>query len=140
MKKLAVGLLVIALLLAGCASRTAAITPAYPPASLSPGGVVNVEDLMNNPDAYKGPILVEGVVSTVSLEQKIIGLIDTREFAECDTTDCSSLTLPVQWSGAMPGIEDNVKVSGEVQNSGGKFTFIARTLDIVKPAESSNGA
>ena len=92
------------------------------------GEFINVDDLMNNPEVYTGLVQVEGIVSIVNPEKQMFGLIDLREFIECGVTTCASLTLPVQWSGAMPTSGETVHVSGEVKNSNGQFVFHAQDL------------
>jgi len=149
MKRSIIGLCIITLsILIGtnCTKRTASLpspsnessvpTISIPPANAAQNpqsnAVVNVDDLMKSPEGYTGAIVVEGVVSSVSPEQKIIGLIDTREFDTCRITTCSLYTLPVQWSGPMPKVEDSVQVTGEVQKYNEKFSFVAQTLIIIE--------
>lgn len=113
------------------------IAPANPIPDPQPGVVVNVDDLMTSPDRYIGLVRVEGVVSSVSPGQRTIGLIDSREFAACGETTCSSFTLPIQWSGPMPRVEDTVQVVGEIQKSNGKFIFVAQSLENSKQQAGS---
>jgi hypothetical protein len=109
-------------------------TPAAGPVSeQQSGAAVNVDDLMTSPEQYTGQLYLLGVVSFVSPEQRTLGLIDSREFAECGVTTCSSFILPVKWDGPMPQVEDTVEVTGEVQKSGSKFVFIARSLEKSAP-------
>jgi len=155
MKRLIIGFCVIALFLfigAACANQSTNVTtipvpataipqqdikpdipgePVKPSPALPPGITVNVDDLMKNPEQYIGSIRVIGVVSSVSPEQRTIGLIDSREFASCGVTTCSEFILPVQWVGAMPRIEDTVQIVGEVQRSNGKFIFVAQSIEIL---------
>jgi len=133
-----------------CASGTAAITSVPTPSAAGPvtgaesdtgivptnpvpdpqtGAGINVDELMKNPESYTGSIRVEGVVSTISPGQQSLGLIDSREFAECGVTTCALFILPVQWSGSMPSVRDTVQVVGQVQKSNGKFVFVAKTLE-----------
>lgn len=161
MKRLITGLCIITIFMAigtACASRTAditfapspseanlapdaksniPITPTNPAPNPQPSVVVNVDDLMASPDRYVGPIWVEGVVSFVSPGQRTLGLIDSREFAACGTTTCSSFILPIQWSGPMPRVEDIVQVVGEIQKSSGKFIFVAQVLESTKQQTGS---
>ncbi len=90
--------------------------------------IVNVEDLMAKPDQHKGRVSVAGIVSGVSVEQKTLALIDRREFSECGVTTCAKLTLPIQWLGPMPDVEDEIILRGEIQNMNEKLIFVAKSL------------
>jgi|GEM_PF-1706358 len=96
-------------------------------------GFLCVDDLMQNVDRYRGTIRVEGVVSRASSTDQRLAVIDVEEFQHCGTTKCARLILPVRWTGAMPAVEDTVRMEGEVQDSGGKFVFVARKLEKVEP-------
>lgn len=108
---------------------SAASNPALGPQSKA---VLNVEELIKNPEYYRGLLRVEGVVSFVSPERQTVALIDTQEFIKCGVTTCASLTLPVHWLGAMPHVENTVQVVGEIQTKNGKLVFVAHTLDIIQ--------
>lgn len=96
-------------------------------------GSLCVDDLMENVDHYRGSIRVEGVVSQASLADQRLAVMDVGEFRQCGSTKCASLILPVRWAGAMPAVEDTVRMEGEVQDSGGKLIFLARKLEKVEP-------
>jgi len=156
MKRLIIGLCIVAIFMANgtvCANRTAtsastlfpstanpvadakpdtSTTPTNPAPSPQPGMVVNVDDLRESPERYVGPIRIEGVVSSISPGQRTIGLIDSREFAACGVTTCSSFILPVQWSGPMPRISETVQVEGRIQKLSGKLVFVGQVLEIIK--------
>ena len=68
---------------------------------ISTASALGVEEFMRNVEQYRqSTVTVEGVVSTVSAENQLVGLIDVREFQECKITTCSALTLPIHWSGS----------------------------------------
>lgn len=96
-------------------------------------GVLGVEALMKAPKRHRGSVQVEGVVSAIAPKQQTLALIDTAEFQKCSTVECAPLALPVRWTGRMPTVTSAVRVGGEIQGSGGKLIFVARTLEKMKP-------
>ncbi len=90
---------------------------------------VGIDEFMINLDRYPGLVLVKGVVSAVSLEQKLLGLIDAGEYESCGVVTCAQLTLPVLWKGQMPTVEEVVLVEGQVQKQDGKLFFMAQALE-----------
>jgi hypothetical protein len=103
--------------------------PQQQAAEASAQAVLGVDQLIQNVNEYHGGIItVEGVVSAVSDEQQMLGLIDTREFAKCQITSCSRLTLPIRWTGAMPLKEETIQVKGAVQAVGKSFVFVAEMI------------
>jgi len=162
MKRLMISLCVATILLAvgvACANRPAAITSTPSLSTVNPATdeyssalraptntapypqtsvLINVDDVMKNPERYIGLIRIEGVVSSVSLEKQTIGLIDSQEFALCGVTTCPSFILPVRWPGPMPHIEDTVQVTGEVQKINEKFVFVAQALENIRIQEESS--
>ncbi len=109
--------------------------PPSPPAAaaVNEDKPVGVNELMKAPDKYSGQIHVTGVVSTVNTERGRFALIDRCEFAECGTTTCAPLSLPVQWRGQMPAVQDLVVLRGEIQTAGGKLIFAASDLRKFSP-------
>ena len=119
---------------AACTSRStnnASPTTTSPSLDSHPREIVTVEQLLQNPKNYPGFLCVEGIVSEVSVEQKMFTLIDNQEFLLCGTTGCALLTLSVQWSGTMPRIEDAVQVTGEIRSEDRKLVLIGQELDII---------
>ncbi len=94
-----------------------------------PDAVFNVDDLAQNPERFTGQLRVVGVVASVAASQHTIGIIDSREYAECKVTTCSSFILPIQWTGPMPKVEDTIQVTGRIEKSGGKFIFVAKLME-----------
>jgi hypothetical protein len=90
---------------------------------------IGVEKLMKNVEQHRGSIRVEGVVSATSAEHRSLTLIDLRELRECGVTTCAEFKLPVRWTGPMPAVQSIVRVEGEVQETGGKFVFVATSLE-----------
>jgi hypothetical protein len=97
--------------------------------TLESNKAVSIDEFMVNLDRYPGRVLVKGVVSAVSLEQKLVGLIDAGEYESCGVVTCAKLTLPVRWNGQMPPVEEVVLVEGQVQRRNGKLFFMAQALE-----------
>jgi hypothetical protein len=105
----------------------------------NPGAVLGVDQLINNVDRYKGPIRVQGVVTAVVPDKRMIALVDIEQFKKCGILNCPTyLVLPVLWSGVMPSVKDAVTIEGQIKESGGKLVFEAKNLD--KLAPQSGGA
>jgi hypothetical protein len=90
--------------------------------------VLGVDQFMTSVSRYRGPVLIEGVVSGVFPRNRMVALIDTNEFKACGVTTCAKLTLPIQWTGQMPRIQDTVRVAGQVQQLKGKLVFVGQRL------------
>lgn len=104
------------------ASSTAPAVASVPRSDLS------VTALMRNVDLHRGPVWVQGVVSSASKNDRLLALIDVSEFEDCATTTCAALYLPVRWEGEMPGIEAKVRVRGKVEKRNGRMVFAAAEL------------
>ena len=97
---------------------------------VSTSRVLGVEEFMRNVEQYRqSSVTLEGVVSAVSVENQLVGLIDIREFRECKITTCSALTLPIRWSGSMPQVQEMVQVKGKLQEKDGRFVFLAQEME-----------
>jgi hypothetical protein len=83
---------------------------------------------------------VEGVVTAVVPDKKMLALVDIEQFRGCGgILSCPTyLILPVLWSGVMPSLKDAVIIEGQVKESGGKLMFEAKNLE--KLAPQSGGA
>lgn len=132
MKRMSSVLCILALLaLAGVAwhGRTAAAAGSAP---------LGVDELMTKVDRYRGPVLVEGVVSSVAANQQMLALIDSTEFDACGVTTCARYTLPVSWGGAMPAVRSVVRVRGQVKEEpGGKLVFVATAVEAARASTKS---
>jgi hypothetical protein len=95
---------------------------------------IHVDDLrQQRKETLSGEIRVVGVVSRVSAEDRLLGLIDAREYVRCSRADCALFTLPVQWNGPMPEVKARVLVTGSVQRKDGKLIFMARSMEWIQP-------
>ena len=94
--------------------------------------IVGVEELMRSSSPLKGELCVHGVVSGKSKERQLFTLIDTDEFKRCKVITCAQLSLPVQWNGSMPELEQQVDVDGEIKEVAGKLVFVARSVHAIE--------
>ncbi len=103
------------------------------PAGTAPGSqsdlIVNVDDLMKDPDHYAGIVRLEGVVSGILPGEQKLTLIDTREYLSCGEITCASLILPIRWSGIMPKPADTVRITGEIKEIDKKLIFVAQAVE-----------
>lgn len=104
----------------------------------APGKALGIEALMKNVDSHRRRIAVEGVVSALSPTNQMLGLIDVREFQTCGLEQCAEFTLPVRWTGTMPTLGRTVRAEGEVQETRGKFVFVAQTLEERGPVKAES--
>ena len=126
-----------------CVSLTATVMPLFSlteaVAGSNPSIVLGVDQLIKEVDRYKGPVRVEGIVTAVAPDKKMIALVDIEQFKKCGILNCPTyLVLPVLWSGVMPLLKDAVIIEGQVKESGGKLVFEAKNLE--KLAPQSGGA
>jgi hypothetical protein len=86
---------------------------------------------MQHADRYPGPVRVDGVVSDVFPDRKMLALIDVKEFKDCKVVTCAQLTLPVRWGGPMPVVASTVRVNGAVKKQGVRRVFVADAMETV---------
>jgi hypothetical protein len=91
--------------------------------------VVGVRQFMKNPDKYSGKISVQGVVSRVFHQEKLVVLIDIEELRECKVVTCARLTLPVRWAGPMPEVKSIIKVNGILGKEGNRLVLLAKSIE-----------
>lgn len=95
--------------------------------------VLDVAAFMHDVDRYRGVVRIQGVVNGVSSERHLFTLIDLREYQECRSTECATLSLPVRWSGAMPRLRSTVRVRGRTRSADGKLYFAAESVSMERP-------
>ena len=67
---------------------------------------------------------VVGVVSRRDSAKGTFALIDRAECSKCPSTSCAPPSLPVRWTGTLPGVRESVRVKGSVRDTkAGKFLF-----------------
>lgn len=113
---------------------TAAVMPLFSlteaVAGSNPGAVLGVDQFMKEVNLHKGPISIQGVVTTVVPDKRMMALVDTEQFKQCGLLQCPSyLVLPVMWSGDMPALKDAVTIEGQIRESGGKLVFEANKVE-----------
>ncbi len=85
---------------------------------------------MKEVDRHKGPISIQGVVTAVVPDKRMMAVVDTEQFKQCGLLQCPSyLVLPVIWSGDMPALKDAVIIQGQIKESGGKLAFEANKIE-----------
>lgn len=97
--------------------------------------VVGVDSLMSAPQKYKGKIKVEGAVTKLLPDKKLVVLVDRKEWEECgeEAVSCAKYKLPVQYSGTFPNIKDEVVFEGEIKKPDGRFLFVATNIVMKYP-------
>jgi len=119
----------VALGIAGCGGEKRSSSSK---ATKPPPGVLGVSDLM----AQKGPSgqqSVEGIVTSLSAKDGLVGLTDCEEFAECGDKDCCEMpTLPVKWGGTAPEKGQRVRVVGSIEERSGGKVFVASSTTVVQ--------
>lgn len=114
-------------------SRTSRVeSPAEDIVQATSEAVLGVEEFMRDVDNYPGQVRLEGVVSAVAAEERVLTLIDVAELERCGVVTCAPLSLPVKWNGEMPAVRDVVLLKGEVSESGGKLIFLAHSLERIE--------
>ena len=67
---------------------------------------------------------VVGVVSRRDAAKGTFALIDRAEYSRCRSLSCAPASLPVRWTGTLPGVSQSVHVKGSVRDTReGKFLF-----------------
>lgn len=123
-------LILVVLVIVGIAAAFAA-----PPEQTSTSKPLGVDDFMKHVDDHKGEVTIEGIVSAVSESDNRVALIDVAEFERCKDVTCAQYTLPVQWSGELPAVEDKVLIRGKIETTDGKLVFVgapvAKSIPVV---------
>lgn len=102
--------------------------PAAPTASAG-AGVVQVDDLAENPDAFRGEIRLRAAVARVKKAEGVFAGIDAREFEECGSVTCAKHYLPVRYGGDLPAVKTVVELVGEVVHTDKGLVFEAKRLE-----------
>ncbi len=95
-----------------------------------PNEVVQVDALAENPDRFKGEIVLRAAVAGVNAPEKVFGVIDAREFETCGRVDCDEEEiLPVQFAGNLPKPKTIVRITGRVARNDKGLIFEARRVE-----------
>lgn len=93
---------------------------------------LHVNDVGSDPAAFTGTITITGVTKALSPQNPtLFGIIDLKELA-CTMVNCNKLMIPVQFSGPIPTIGDEVRVTGSFVNQGNGYLFSATALKVVR--------
>lgn len=98
-------------------------------AEVNPAAVVQVDDLAEKPEKFKGQITLKAAVARVNKSKGVFSVIDAREFESCGEVDCAKHYLPVRFSGELPKPETIVRITGEVVKSDKGLVFEAKSVD-----------
>ena len=130
--KIAVSLAAVAVVfgLAFAFVRPGSVRADSRPSPAAAAAVVEVDDLVANPDGVKGEVRLRAVVAKVNKAKGVFAVIDAREFKSCGgSIDCAKHYLPVRYAGDLPAVKTVVVVIGEVVRTDKGFVFEARRLE-----------
>ncbi|UCC29479.1 MAG: hypothetical protein JSU86_14910, partial [Phycisphaerales bacterium] len=106
-----------------------AVVSETPAKSELSGEAVHVDDLGDNPEKFKGEIVLRAVVSAVKETEGVFAVIDSREYESCGVLTCAKHNLPVKFGGEAPAPRTVVEITGEVVKSDKGLVFAARRVD-----------
>ncbi len=102
---------------------TIAMTMLFPAEWVVAGGPQEVKAILTA-KSLPAQIDVVGVVSRRDAAKSTFALIDRADCFKCPSTSCAPPSLPVQWTGTLPGVRESVRVKGSVRDTkDGKFLF-----------------
>ncbi len=94
--------------------------------------MLTVSDVQANPNAYKGSIIITGVVARFSKEDpKLFAIIDTAEAKHCKSLGCAKFSLPIKYEKTMPKEWDEINATGQFVEKGG-LLFEATNVEILR--------
>jgi hypothetical protein len=93
---------------------------------------LNVNDVGSDPAAFTGTITITGVTKAVSPQDPtLFGIIDIKELS-CTMVNCNKLMIPISYTGPIPAIGDEVRITGNFVNKGNGFLFAATAVKVVR--------
>jgi hypothetical protein len=93
--------------------------------------VLSVNDIQADPAAYKGTIIINGVVAVISQKDpQLFALLDTTEAKLCKIVTCATFYLSVKYEGNMPKMYDEVNVTGSFGDNG--RVFYASKVEVLR--------
>lgn len=93
---------------------------------------LTVTEVGADPAAYSGIITVTGVMAGVyPQDPTIFGVMDVKEL-QCKTANCNKVIMPVKYPGQQPVLGDEIRVTGNLVNSGQGYLFVAQSLKVVR--------
>ncbi|GBE35921.1 hypothetical protein BMS3Bbin07_00057 [bacterium BMS3Bbin07] len=94
--------------------------------------VVNVDDLANKPEDFKGEFVLRGAVAGVSKTDGVFAVVDSREFESCGVLTCALNTIPVRFNGELPEPKTIVEITGRVIRGENGLIINAESVKAVK--------
>jgi hypothetical protein len=97
--------------------------------------ILSIYDIQADPYAYKGTIIITGVVADKSryrLDPEIFLTVATQEAKICELTGCARFYLPVRYEGKHPKEWDEVNITGKFAEIGGKILFAADKVEVLR--------
>lgn len=94
--------------------------------------IVNVDDLANSPEDFRGRIVLRAVVVGTEKAEGVFGVIDSREFESCGVLTCGKNILPVKFSGRLPEPSTVVEIAGRVVRGEKGLIIEAKRVEAVK--------
>lgn len=97
--------------------------------------VLSINDIQADPYAYKGTITITGVVADKSrykIDPELFLMVETSEAKICKQTGCARFYLPVKYEGKHPTEWDEVNITGEFVEAGGKLFFAATKVEVLR--------
>lgn len=76
---------------------------------------LDVDMVYGDPFAYKGEIMVRGVVASLEPEKKQFLVIDYREYLACKSVTCPAKWITVSYGGKLPDSGRVVEIKGTVE-------------------------
>lgn len=98
----------------------------------SRAAAVQVDDLADSPEKFKGEIYLKAAVARVSKGKGLFSVIDAREFESCGEVTCAKHYLPVKFTGELPKPETVIFITGEVVKTEKGLMFEAKRVDTKK--------
>lgn len=92
--------------------------------------VLNVDDILVDPSAYTGKIVVQGAVSFANPEKKSFEIIDLKEFDQCGVVTCAINHLTVNYPNPLPNVKDRVEITGELIRTNQGYVLNAETVKL----------
>ena len=90
-----------------------------------------VNDVVSDPGAYSGPMIIEGVVyAYAQTDNSIVGVMDKKEL-QCTTPNCNKVLLPVKVGADRPRIGDEVKISGAISKEEWGYLLQAEKIEVL---------
>ena len=93
--------------------------------------VVNVDDLAEKPENFKGDIVLRAVVAGVNKSEGVFGAVDSREFESCGVLTCADNTLPVKFAGELPNVKTVVEITGRIVRNKKGLSIEAKRVEVV---------